>query len=170
MEETAVKKCWCGGVHSADGRNGSVKHWAMNWTLYQIRADDLKRAHKPGRKQEVKDVYAEWTERVNRGYSEEKLRRFFDDSLDFKSGLVEAVASFKPVLIILETRGTLYDLFLPLVLQHLVEEIGYQVDTLRFLCKFYLSPGGSSEQMNLYLGYLHHAERVSNGGGLASEH
>ncbi|MFW9769847.1 MAG: hypothetical protein ACFFEM_13575, partial [Candidatus Thorarchaeota archaeon] len=35
------------------------------------------------------------------------------------------VASFKPVLIILETRGTLYDLFLPLILQHLVEEIGY---------------------------------------------
>ncbi|KXH76300.1 MAG: hypothetical protein AM326_07410 [Candidatus Thorarchaeota archaeon SMTZ-45] len=80
---------------------------------------------KDRRKQEVKDVYAEWTERVNKGYSEEKLRRFFDDSLDFKSGLVEAVASFKPVLIILETRGTLYDLFLPLVLQHLVEEIGY---------------------------------------------
>ena len=52
----------------------------------------------------------------------------------------------------------------------LVEEIGYQVDTLQFLCKFYLSPGGSSEQMNLYLGYLHHAERVSAGGGLASEH
>ena len=52
----------------------------------------------------------------------------------------------------------------------LVEEIGYRVDTLRFLCKFYLSPGGSSEQMNLYLGYLHHAKRVSEGGGLASEH
>ncbi|MFW9964965.1 MAG: hypothetical protein ACFFCX_15450 [Candidatus Sifarchaeia archaeon] len=80
---------------------------------------------KDRRKQEVKDVYAEWTERVKKGYSEEKLRRFFDDSPDFKSGLVEAVASFKPVLIILETRGTLYDLFLPLVLQHLVEEIGY---------------------------------------------
>ncbi|MFW9806750.1 MAG: hypothetical protein ACFFFK_08485 [Candidatus Thorarchaeota archaeon] len=80
---------------------------------------------KDRRKQEVKEVYSEWTERVNRGYSEENLRRFFDDSPDFNSGLVEAVASFKPVLIILETRGTLYDLFLPLVLQHLVEEIGY---------------------------------------------
>ena len=80
---------------------------------------------KDRRKQEVKDVYAEWTERVEKGYSEEKLKRFFDDSADFNSGLVEAVASFKPVLIILETRETLYDLFLPLVLQHLVEEIGY---------------------------------------------
>ena len=52
----------------------------------------------------------------------------------------------------------------------LVEEIGYKLDRLQFLCKFYLSPGGSSEQMHLYLGYLHHAEHVSQGGGLASEH
>ncbi len=80
---------------------------------------------KDRRKQEVKDVYVEWTERVKKGYSEEKLKQFFDESPDFNSGLVEAVASFKPVLIILNTRGTLYDLFLPLVLQHLVEEIGY---------------------------------------------
>ena len=80
---------------------------------------------KDRRKQEVKEVYLEWTDRVKRGYSEEKLKRFFDETPDFNSGLVEAVASFKPVLIILETRSTLYDLFLPLVLQHLVEEIGY---------------------------------------------
>ncbi|MHA1963671.1 MAG: hypothetical protein ACXACG_07805 [Candidatus Thorarchaeota archaeon] len=80
---------------------------------------------KDRRKQEVKEVYQEWTDRVKRGYSEEKLKRFFDESPEFNSGLVEAVASFKPVLIILETRGTLYDLFLPLVLQHLVEEIGF---------------------------------------------
>ncbi|MHA1942995.1 MAG: hypothetical protein ACW96M_01235, partial [Candidatus Thorarchaeota archaeon] len=80
---------------------------------------------KDRRKQEVKDVYDEWTQRVKEGYSEEKLKRFFDESPEFESGLVEAVASFKPVLIILETRGSLYDLFLPLVLQHLVEEIGY---------------------------------------------
>lgn len=80
---------------------------------------------KDRRKQEVKDVYLEWTDRVKKGYSEEKLELFFDASPDFNSGLVEAVASFKPVLVILETRGTLYDLFLPLVLRHLVEEIGY---------------------------------------------
>jgi len=80
---------------------------------------------KDRRKKEVKDVYHEWTQRVKDGYSEEKLKRFFDDSPDFDSGLVKSVASFKPVLIVLETRGTLYDLFLPLVLQHLVEEIGY---------------------------------------------
>jgi len=80
---------------------------------------------KDRRKQEVKDVYLEWTDRVKKGYSEEKLELFFDASPDFNSGFVEAVASFRPVLVILETRGTLYDLFLPLVLRHLVEEIGY---------------------------------------------
>jgi len=52
----------------------------------------------------------------------------------------------------------------------LVEELGYRIDRLQLLCRFYLSPGGSSEQMHLYLGYLHHAERVGSGGGLASEH
>ena len=52
----------------------------------------------------------------------------------------------------------------------LVEEIGYQTDSLQFLCHFYLSPGGSSERMALYLGYVHHAQQVHAGGGLASEH
>ncbi len=80
---------------------------------------------KDRRKQEVKEVYQEWTERVTEGYSKENLEKFFDDGPDFSSGLIEAVASYKPVLIILETRSTLYDLFLPLVLQHLVEEIGF---------------------------------------------
>ena len=52
----------------------------------------------------------------------------------------------------------------------LIEELGYKVDHLQLLCRFYLSPGGSSEQMHLYLGYLQHAKRVSKGGGAASEH
>jgi hypothetical protein len=80
---------------------------------------------KDRRKQEMKDVYQEWTERVRKGYSEDNLRKFFDDSPNYTSGIVEATAAFKTVLLIIETRGTLYDLFLPLVLKHLVEEIGY---------------------------------------------
>lgn len=52
----------------------------------------------------------------------------------------------------------------------LIEELGYKIDHLQLLCRFYLSPGGSSEQMYLYLGYLQHAKRVSRGGGAASEH
>jgi hypothetical protein len=80
---------------------------------------------KDRRKQEVKDVYREWQERVSETYSIVNLEKFFDNDPDFISGLAEAVAEYKPVLLIIETRGTLYDLFLPLVLQHLVEEIGY---------------------------------------------
>jgi len=80
---------------------------------------------KDRRKQEMKEIYQEWHDRVTKGYSEENLKKFFDDSDDYKSGLIDAVSSFKTILLITETRGTLYDLFLPLILQHLVEEIGY---------------------------------------------
>lgn len=80
---------------------------------------------KDRRKQEVKEVYREWQERVTEGYSVENLRKFFDENPDYDSGLSDAVARFKPILLITETRGTLYDLFLPLVLQHLVADIGY---------------------------------------------
>ncbi len=80
---------------------------------------------KDRRKQEMKEVYQEWTERVTKAYSEENLMKFFDDSEDYKSGLIESASSFKTILLITETRGTLYDLFLPLILQYLVEEIGY---------------------------------------------
>jgi hypothetical protein len=80
---------------------------------------------KDRRKAEVKEVYKEWTDRVTAGYSLENLAKFFDAASDYDSGLSKAVADYKPVLLITETRGTLYDLFLPLVLQHLVEEIGY---------------------------------------------
>jgi hypothetical protein len=80
---------------------------------------------KDRRKQEVKDVYDEWTQRVTDGYSEEKLNKFFDMDPEPSSELADAVSTLTPVLLILETRGTLYDLFMPLILQHLVEEIGY---------------------------------------------
>lgn len=52
----------------------------------------------------------------------------------------------------------------------LIEEIGYQVSELHFLCRCYLSPGASTEQIYIYLAYLEHAERIGEGGGLESEH
>ncbi|MGQ4872380.1 MAG: hypothetical protein ACP6IT_11195, partial [Candidatus Thorarchaeota archaeon] len=54
-----------------------------------------------------------------------------DEDPEYKSGLGENVENYKPVLVILETRGTLYDLFLPLVLRQLVEEVGYLPPHLR---------------------------------------
>ena len=52
----------------------------------------------------------------------------------------------------------------------LVEEIGYEVSELTPLCSCYLSPGGTTEQVQLYLGSLRQAKQVSAGGGLACEH
>ncbi|MEM2143319.1 MAG: hypothetical protein QXQ81_08690 [Candidatus Thorarchaeota archaeon] len=86
---------------------------------------------KDRRRQEVKEVYAEWTKRIEEGYTEEKLRQFFDDDPSYDSGLLTAVKQKRPALIVLETRGTLYDMFVPLILQQLVEEVGYVPPHLR---------------------------------------
>jgi len=51
----------------------------------------------------------------------------------------------------------------------LMEEAGYQVDTLVPVASFYLSPGGSSERIYLYLAYVSPADRKTAGGGLAEE-
>jgi len=51
----------------------------------------------------------------------------------------------------------------------LLEEAGYQVDTLVPVASFYLSPGGSSERIYLYLAYVSPADRKAGGGGLAEE-
>ena len=49
----------------------------------------------------------------------------------------------------------------------LMEEAGYEVDDLEFLCKFYVSPGGTSERIDLYLGIAH--QKTGDGGGKAEE-
>ena len=51
----------------------------------------------------------------------------------------------------------------------LMEESGYQVETLVPIMNFYLSPGGSSERIYLYLAYITAENHVAPGGGLASE-
>ena len=50
----------------------------------------------------------------------------------------------------------------------LLEEAGYEVNHLELIGKFYVSPGGTSERIYLYLGLAH--RKVSSGGGLISEH
>ena len=49
------------------------------------------------------------------------------------------------------------------------EETGYEVDTLRHLYTFFLSPGGSSERVFLYYGRLDTDEKTFDGGGLDHE-
>jgi len=50
----------------------------------------------------------------------------------------------------------------------LIEEAGYEVGKLDFICRFYVSPGGSSEKVHLYIGRVH--RKVNDGGGKKSEH
>jgi len=51
-----------------------------------------------------------------------------------------------------------------------VEEAGYAPNTMTYLGKYYSTPGGSSEHITLYLGYIDKQQPVGEGGGIASEH
>lgn len=50
----------------------------------------------------------------------------------------------------------------------LLEEAGYKVGDLEFISRFYVSPGGTSERIHLYLGLAH--RKIGSGGGLINEH
>ena len=52
--------------------------------------------------------------------------------------------------------------------RELIEEAGYNADNLELIGRFYLSPGGCSERIYLYLGTS--LSRDGSGGGLDSEH
>ncbi|MBD3159066.1 MAG: hypothetical protein GF309_09785 [Candidatus Lokiarchaeota archaeon] len=80
---------------------------------------------KDRRKQEVKEVYEEWEKRVKETFSREHLLNFFDETEEYQSPLVQAVDNEETILIINESRDTLYDLFLPLIFHHLMELEGY---------------------------------------------
>jgi len=51
-----------------------------------------------------------------------------------------------------------------------IEEAGYAPTSMTFLGKYYSTPGGSSEHISLYLGYIDKHNPVGKGGGLACEH
>ncbi len=51
-----------------------------------------------------------------------------------------------------------------------VEEIGYSVGALERVASVFLSPGGSSERIHVFYAEVSAADRVADGGGLASEH
>jgi ADP-ribose pyrophosphatase len=51
-----------------------------------------------------------------------------------------------------------------------VEEAGYHVDNLEFICMFYASPGTSTERVFVYYAEATRDDVVSDGGGLESEH
>jgi ADP-ribose pyrophosphatase len=54
--------------------------------------------------------------------------------------------------------------------RELLEEAGYTVQgELECIATFYASPGGTSERIHLYLGYVDGRQRLSGGGGVAAE-
>jgi ADP-ribose pyrophosphatase len=53
------------------------------------------------------------------------------------------------------------------VRREIVEEAGFEAETLRPIASFFVSPGGSSERIFLYCAMV--SARMSAGGGLASE-
>jgi nudix-type nucleoside diphosphatase (YffH/AdpP family) len=50
-----------------------------------------------------------------------------------------------------------------------LEEIGYAVENLEFIARFYVTPGGSSERIFLYYAEVGSADKIAAGGGVASE-
>jgi len=56
------------------------------------------------------------------------------------------------------------------VIRESIEESGYEPRDLLHLGKYYATPGGSSECIDLYLGYIDKDKPVAKGGGVASEH
>ena len=53
--------------------------------------------------------------------------------------------------------------------RELIEEIGYQVDTLEYIDDFYVSPGGSTERIFLYYAEVRNKDKIAEGGGVEQE-
>jgi nudix-type nucleoside diphosphatase (YffH/AdpP family) len=53
--------------------------------------------------------------------------------------------------------------------REVLEEVGYEVEELRHIHTFYLSPGGSSERIFLYYASITEANKTTDGGGLEEE-
>jgi nudix-type nucleoside diphosphatase (YffH/AdpP family) len=53
--------------------------------------------------------------------------------------------------------------------REILEETGYKARKLTHIATFYVSPGGSSERIILYYAEVDSTDKVSSGGGLASE-
>jgi len=51
-----------------------------------------------------------------------------------------------------------------------IEEAGYKPYDIKYLGKYYASPGGTSESLLLYLGYVDKDKPVAAGGGLMDEY
>jgi len=57
----------------------------------------------------------------------------------------------------------------PPKIRETLEETGYKIKEPLLICKFFSSPGGTSERIFLYFAKVSETERLGKGGGLADE-
>jgi ADP-ribose pyrophosphatase len=55
------------------------------------------------------------------------------------------------------------------VIRETLEETGYKIEKPELICKFFSSPGGTSERIFLYFAQVSEADRIGKGGGLEGE-
>ena len=55
------------------------------------------------------------------------------------------------------------------VIRETLEETGYQIKSPELICKFFSSPGGSSERVFLYFAQVSEVAKPSKGGGIGDE-
>ena len=53
--------------------------------------------------------------------------------------------------------------------REIMEEVGYQVKKIKPIAQFYVSPGGSSEQIFLFYATVRNKDKLATGGGLEIE-
>ncbi len=53
--------------------------------------------------------------------------------------------------------------------KEILEEVGYEVESLSFMSSFFVSPGGTSERIHMYYAVVNNSTKVSSGGGLDEE-
>jgi ADP-ribose pyrophosphatase len=55
------------------------------------------------------------------------------------------------------------------VIRETLEETGYKIKDPLLICKFFSSPGGTSERIFLYFAKVSESDRLGEGGGFADE-
>ena len=55
------------------------------------------------------------------------------------------------------------------IIRETLEETGYKIQKPKFICKFFSSPGGTSERIFLYFATVTDADKIGKGGGLGGE-
>jgi GDP-mannose pyrophosphatase NudK len=56
------------------------------------------------------------------------------------------------------------------IIREIEEEMGYRIDNITKAGDFFMTPGASTERIHMFLALYEEEQKVSNGGGLATEH